>query len=67
MLQADAGHLAELITPFRNGTCPIVVEYSNHGVGGELELSDAWSVKLDDPLLSMLRELLAPENVRVVY
>jgi len=64
---ADAGKLAELITKFRDGTCPIVVEYSNHGVGGELELSDAWSVKLDDPLLSMLRELLAPENVRVVY
>jgi DNA polymerase-3 subunit alpha len=64
---ADAGKLAELITPFRNGTCPIVVEYTNHGVGGELELPDAWSVNLDDPLLTRLREWLAPENVRVVY
>jgi DNA polymerase-3 subunit alpha len=64
---ADAGKLAELITPFRNGTCPIVLEYTNHGVGGELELPDAWSVNLDDPLLTRLREWLAPENVRVVY
>jgi DNA polymerase-3 subunit alpha len=64
---ADAGKLAELITPFRNGTCPIVVEYTNHGVGGELELPDAWSVNLDDPLLLRLQEWLAPENVRVVY
>jgi DNA polymerase III subunit alpha len=64
---ADAGKLAELITPFRNGTCPIVVEYTNHGIGGELELPDSWSVNLDDPLLTRLREWLAPENVRVMY
>jgi DNA polymerase-3 subunit alpha len=64
---ADAARLAELIAPFRNGTCPIVVEYSNHGVGGELELPEAWSVNLDDPLLARLRDWLAPENVRVVY
>jgi DNA polymerase-3 subunit alpha len=64
---ADASRLAELITPFRNGTCPIVVEYCNHGIGGELELPDAWSVNLDDPLLARLRDWLTPENVRVVY
>jgi DNA polymerase-3 subunit alpha len=35
---ADAARLADLLTPFRNGSCPIVVEYANHGsVGGELE------------------------------
>ena len=64
---ADAARLAELIAPFKNGTCPIVVEYCNHGIGGELELPDAWSVNLDDPLLSRLRDWLTPENVRVVY
>ena len=64
---ADAARLAELIAPFRNGTCPIVVEYRNHGIGGELELPDAWSVNLDDPLLVRLRDWLTPENVRVVY
>jgi DNA polymerase-3 subunit alpha len=64
---ADAGRLAELIAPFRNGTCPIVVEYVNHGVGGELELPDAWNVNLDDPLLAQLREWLTPDNVQVVY
>ena len=53
--------------PFRNGSCPIVVEYRNHGVGGEIELPEAWRVNLDDPLLARLRDWLAPENVRVVY
>ena len=49
---ADAARLAELHRAVRNGSCPIVVEYRNHGVGGELELPDAWSVSLDDPLLA---------------
>ncbi len=64
---ADAARLAEMLTPFRNGSCPIVVEYRNHGVGGELELPDAWRVNLEDPLLARLKDWLAPENVKVVY
>ncbi len=64
---ADATRLAEMLAPFRNGGCPIVVEYRNGGIGGELELPDAWRVNLEDPLLVRLKEWLAPENVRVVY
>ena len=64
---ADAARLAEMLTPFSNGSCPIVVEYRNGGVGGELELPEAWRVNLEDPLLARLKDWLAPENVRVVY
>ena len=64
---ADAARLAEMLTPFRHGSCPIVVEYRNRGVGGELELPDAWRVNLEDPLLARLKDWLAPENVKVVY
>ena len=64
---ADAARLAEMLTPFRNGSCPIVVEYRNSGIGGELELPEAWRVNLEDPLLARLKDWLAPENVRVVY
>jgi DNA polymerase III subunit alpha len=64
---ADAGRLAELLQPFRNGHCPIVVEYRNRGIAGEIELAETWSVNLDDPLLARLKEWLAPENVQVVY
>ena len=46
---------------------PIVVEYRNCGVTGELELPDDWRVALDDPLLTGLSEWLPPESVRVVY
>ena len=64
---ADAARLAEMLTPFRNGSCPIVVEYRNRGVGGELELPDAWRVRLEDPLLVRLKDWLTPDNVRVIY
>jgi len=64
---AQADRLFELLLPFRNGTCPIVVEYRNCGVTGELELPDDWRVALDDPLLTGLSEWLPPESVRVIY
>jgi DNA polymerase-3 subunit alpha len=64
---ADAARLAELLSPFRNGTCPIVVEYRSRSVGGEVELPDTWRVHPDEQLIAQLRAWLAPENVRVVY
>jgi DNA polymerase-3 subunit alpha len=64
---ADAQRLAELIAPYRPGECPIVVEYRNRGVGGEIELPASWRVNPDEMLLAQLREWLAPENVQVVY
>jgi DNA polymerase-3 subunit alpha len=64
---ADASRLFELLVPFKNGSCPIVVMYRNRGVGGELELPEAWRVNPDDQLITQLRDWLAPENVRVVY
>jgi DNA polymerase-3 subunit alpha len=64
---ADAERLAALLAPFRNGSCGIVVEYRNRGVGGEIELPESWRVNPDETLISQLRDWLAPENVRIVY
>jgi DNA polymerase III subunit alpha len=64
---ARADRLFDLLAPYRNGTCPIVVEYANHGVVGELLLPDDWRVALDEPLLAGLAEWLPPGSVRVVY
>jgi DNA polymerase-3 subunit alpha len=64
---ADAKRLFDLLSPFRHGSLPIVVEYRNHGVTGEIELPEDWRVTPDDTLIAQLAEWLAPENVRVVY
>ncbi len=64
---ASASALAEILQPHRPGDKPVTVSYANERVGGEVVLSDAWRVNLDDALIDRLREWLAPENVRVVY
>ena len=63
----SAERLLALLEPYKSGQCPIIIDYQNHAAGGEIELPEAWRVKLDEPLLAHLREWLAPENVRVVY
>ncbi len=64
---ASSECLLALLEPYRSGPCPIVIDYQNRAAGGEIELPEAWRVKLDEPLLAQLREWLAPENVQVVY
>jgi DNA polymerase-3 subunit alpha len=64
---ANAQRLYELLSPFRNGECPIVVEYCNHGLGGELELPESWRVVPDATLITQLREWLDPDSVQVLY
>jgi DNA polymerase-3 subunit alpha len=64
---ADAKRLFDVLAPFRAGSCPVIVEYRNRGLGGEIELPDAWRVNPNGALLAQLADLLAPENVRVVY
>ena len=39
----------------------------NDPTEGELELPDAWRVRLEDPLLVRLKDWLTPDNVRVIY
>ena len=65
--KATVDRLFELLAPFRDGECPIVVEYGNHGLTGELELPDTWRVKLDDALIDGLAEWLSPAEVNVIY
>jgi DNA polymerase-3 subunit alpha len=64
---ADAARLVDMLTPFRNGSCPIVVEYVNHGIRGVIEFPETWRVNLEDPLLAGLKDWLTPENVKVIY
>jgi DNA polymerase-3 subunit alpha len=64
---ASAQRLHDLLAPFRNGSCPIVVEYRNGGRVGGVALADAWRVTPDNALIAQLGDWLAPENVRVVY
>jgi DNA polymerase-3 subunit alpha len=64
---AAAGKLQTLLEPFRDGACPVRVNYRNAAAEAELPFGDGWRVRLDDALLESLREWLPPEAVEVVY
>ncbi|MFA6120239.1 MAG: DNA polymerase III subunit alpha [Sideroxydans sp.] len=59
--------LAELLSPYRGGKCPIQINYTNLIGSAPLRLGDDWQVTLPDELLEGLRNLCGSENVQVVY
>ena len=63
----EGARLRELLEPYRNGTCPVVVHYVNGVAECDLPLGDAWRVRLEDDLIAGLQAWLRPENVQVVY
>jgi DNA polymerase-3 subunit alpha len=65
--QSSGSRLREVLAPYRSGTCPVSVVYSNRGAVCEIDLGEAWRVNLHDDLIRSLGEWLSPENVRIVY
>jgi DNA polymerase-3 subunit alpha len=64
---SDAKRLQALLSPFRNGPCPVRLSYRNGDATAELPLPENWRVRLDDALIKGLTDWLAPENVKVIY
>jgi len=65
--ESSGSRLREILTPYRNGNCPVSVAYSTGGAACEIDLGDAWRVNLHDELIRSLGSWLKPENVRIVY
>lgn len=59
--------LARVLTPFREGGCPIWIQYRNHNASAPLVLGQEWNVRPTDELLHRLRELAGKEQVELVY
>ncbi len=59
--------LADLLTPFREGACPVWIHYCGPSASAQLSLGQEWRVRPTDDLLYRLRELAGPDKVRVVY
>jgi DNA polymerase-3 subunit alpha len=62
--------LAQVLTPFRNGVCPIWIDYlSKEGRGANVPvlLGPEWRVHPTDELLSRLKQLAGDLKVKVVY
>ena len=59
--------LKKFLEPYREGGCPVLINYRKHDATCQLRLGELWGMTLHDDLLRDLREALGTENVDVVY
>jgi DNA polymerase-3 subunit alpha len=59
--------LRELLMPYREGKCPVVMRYGNAIGITQLRLGEEWCVTLHDDLVEGLNRLLGAGNVRINY
>ena len=59
--------LHRVLTPFKEGGCPVVIDYLKPGARAELPLGAEWSVHPTDELLHRLREAIGEKQVNVIY
>ncbi len=64
---AAVDKLQTLLSPFREGGCPIRVRYRNRTAEADLPLGEAWRIRPDDALLDSLREWLPADAVEIIY
>ena len=59
--------LVEVLSPFREGHCPVLVDYIGQGANAQIQLGRDWRVRPTDELIRRLDELTGREQVRVEY
>jgi DNA polymerase-3 subunit alpha len=59
--------LARILEPFREGRCPVWINYEGAGARARMALGREWSVNPTDELLHRLIEVAGPDGVRVIY
>ena len=64
---SNGGRLRELLSPYRQGACPVTVVYTSDEAECRIDLGEEWRVKLDDGLIQSLQAWLKPENVQVIF
>ncbi len=70
-VHSDSGinvpQLVELLQPYRDGKCPLVLHYSNASGSVPLKLGEAWRVTPHQDLIHGLEKLLNKQNVKIAY
>jgi len=63
----SVAQLKELLAPWQDGRCPVLLHYRNAVGSAPLKLGEGWAVTLSDELLAGLRALLGEGGVRINY
>jgi DNA polymerase-3 subunit alpha len=59
--------LAEVLTPFKKGGCPVSIAYSSEQARATVQLGDDWRVHPTDELIARLKTLLGADAVEIRY
>ncbi len=59
--------LQHILQPFRQGGCPVVIDYLSNEARVDLPLGQEWRVQPADELLHRLRELAGEQDVEIIY
>lgn len=59
--------LQQLLLPFKDGNCSVMVEYQNSSVETKLRFPEDWNISLDEKLLQRLSKVTEVLNTSVVY
>jgi len=59
--------LKQVLTPFRDGRCPVWLEYRSNAAEAVIRFGDAWRVRPTDELIQRLAALSDKNAVRVEY
>ncbi len=60
-------NLQQLLLPFKDGNCTILVEYQNSSVAAQLEFPENWNISLDEKLLKRLSKVSEIIDTSVIY
>ncbi len=63
----SVARLKEVLSPYRDGKCPVVIAYRNESGCTQLRLGEEWKVTLHDDLLCDLQKTLGQTSARVAY
>jgi len=64
---ASLDDLEEILSPFREGVCPVAIDYQSELATAHLTLSLEWAVRPTDELLKRLRKKFGIESIQVQY
>jgi DNA polymerase-3 subunit alpha len=59
--------LQRVLTPFKEGTCAVVVDYQKDDASAKIPLGEEWRVHPTDELLNRLRESMGDNKVNMTY
>jgi len=59
--------LNQVLNPFREGVCPVWINYRRDGVMAKFALGNDWQVQPSDELIQRLDKLAGENNVSVIY